>query len=1065
MPPMGSYNTSSGTQTGNTYLYGYVLPTNPALTVASLSVPNNAVMHILAVDVVNQPEQVNLGDATDDASPAFNTVGISVNARTQVTGGASTYSANALGNTVAWNGQTFDIGPATVSVDDAVAAAGYPPVTLPEGEYTSVQFLGSSVGPNPNASTFTICYANGTSESYNLAVSSWSQGYNGASTTAPWESIAASMGSYNTSSGNQSGEETYLYGYVLPTNPSETVTALAVPNFISIHILAIDVVDQPPPVNLGSISDNDTPPPNTTAITANSGATWGGSGIDGSGDVYSANALGGSSLTWNSQTFNFGAAAAPDAIAAEGQTIALTHGYYTSLQLLGTATGGTAQSVTFTVNYVGGATATFNQTFSDWMDGYSGGGTTAPGESIVSTMHSYNNSSGTQTGTVYLYGYVIPLNPTQMIASIVFPNNSKVKVLSIDEVDQPPQVNLGDGAGDTSPANVSALTFNSGASWDGTGLDGSGDTYSLNALASATGSDTTITWNSQVFNLGPAYTGDAIGGSSSLTFPLPEGYYTSIQVLGTATGGSAVSGTLTVNYVTGAPYSTTVSFSDWKAGTTTPGESIVASMTSYNTPSGNTSGNAYLYGFVLPVNPAQIVSSITLPSSSSIKIFAIDVVFQPPQATLVKQDYSTEGNWIGVYGGQGYNVINSSASYPFYAVVTPAGESSTTWSTSPSGESALQTPGGGGRIAAAWYSTTSFTIGVNLTDGQAHDLALYFLDYNGSNERSEQVQITDVTTGSVLFTQTVSDFYSGIYLQWVITGNVQITITDLAGSNAVLSGLFFDTPSASATFVKQDTTTEGNWIGAYGSQGYNVISSTVSYPSYATVTPTGQTSYTWASNTTNEPALEIPGGGTSRIAACWYGATSFTVDVDITDGKAHDLALYFLDYQGGNGRAETVQLTNAATGALLGTETVSSFSNGVYLQWEITGNVLITFTKTAGANAVLSGLFFDPPTTMSPLVVVAGPKSGTGGGGTVGLQPVSSRKTETVRAAAAVVSVAPAAQASLTPQTRQTAFAPALTNARAVDALLEQDELITLSLAVTGDRQSRVARIGLPVLS
>ena len=166
-------------------------------------------------------------------------------------------------------------------------------------------------------------------------------------------------------------------------------------------------------------------------------------------------------------------------------------------------------------------------------------------------MGTYNNSSGTQTGHVYLYGYVIPVNSSQAITSIVFPTNSKVKVLAIDLVDQPPQVNLGNGAGYSSPANISALTFNSGASWDGTGLDGSGDTYSATALASLAGSATSITWNSQVFDLGPVYTGDAIDGSSNLTFPLPEGYYTSIQVLGTATGGSAVSGTLTVNYVTG----------------------------------------------------------------------------------------------------------------------------------------------------------------------------------------------------------------------------------------------------------------------------------------------------------------------------------------------------------------------------------------------------------------------------------------------------------------------------------------------------------------------------------
>ena len=104
-----------------------------------------------------------------------------------------------------------------------------------------------------------------------------------------------------------------------------------------------------------------------------------------------------------------------------------------------------------------------------------------------------------------------------------------------------------------------------------------------------------------------------------------------------------------------------------------------------------------------------------------------------------------------------------------------------------------------------------------------------------------------------------------------------------------------------------------------------------------------------------------PAGSGNRLADCWYASngTSFTVDVDLTDGQAHDLELYFLDWPNA-GRSETVTLSDAATGAVLSTETVSSFAGGVYLQWEISGNVLITFTKVAGPNPVLSGLFLDP---------------------------------------------------------------------------------------------------------
>ena len=151
------------------------------------------------------------------------------------------------------------------------------------------------------------------------------------------------MSYYNSSTGRDS-VATYLYGYVLPTNPALTVVDLRTPNNNGIRILAIDVVDQPAAVDLETIAATGNPPDNITAITTNYDAVQGNSGIDGDGDVYSANALGGSSLSWNSQTFVFGPTSITDATSADGQTIALPEGYYTSIQLLGTATGGTPRA-------------------------------------------------------------------------------------------------------------------------------------------------------------------------------------------------------------------------------------------------------------------------------------------------------------------------------------------------------------------------------------------------------------------------------------------------------------------------------------------------------------------------------------------------------------------------------------------------------------------------------------------------------------------------------------------------------------------------------------------------
>ncbi len=53
-------------------------------------------------------------------------------------------------------------------------------------------------------------------------------------------------------------------------------------------------------------------------------------------------------------------------------------------------------------------------------------------------------------------------------------------------------------------------------------------------------------------------------------------------------------------------------------------------------------------------------------------------------------------------------------------------------------------------------------------------------------------------------------------------------------------------------------------------------------------------------------------------------------------------------------------MINASTGVVLDTETISSFSGGDYLQWAVSGNVIIKVTNLAGPSAVISGLFFDP---------------------------------------------------------------------------------------------------------
>ena len=187
-----------------------------------------------------------------------------------------------------------------------------------------------------------------------------------------------------------------------------------------------------------------------------------------------------------------------------------------------------------------------------------------------------------------------------------------------------------------------------------------------------------------------------------------------------------------------------------------------------------------------------------------------------------------------------------------------------------------------------------------------------------------------------------------------------VAVNSYAGSFASTeSSAIAPSPTSTATFVTADTTTHGNWKGVYGIDGYNVIGDTSgpnpSYPAYATVTATTHTSGIWASTSTDPKALQkIASGSTTRIAGLWYN-TTWSMNVNVTG--THKLALYLLDYPNA-GYAETVTIKDAATGVVLDTRSAASFQNGLYEVWNISGNVTVTLTSTAGHWAPISGIFF-----------------------------------------------------------------------------------------------------------
>ena len=200
---------------------------------------------------------------------------------------------------------------------------------------------------------------------------------------------------------------------------------------------------------------------------------------------------------------------------------------------------------------------------------------------------------------------------------------------------------------------------------------------------------------------------------------------------------------------------------------------------------------------------------------------------------------------------------------------------------------------------------------------------------------------SNVAAGS--YTVTAKAYTLG---QSATSAAVHITVNPASGSGT------------SATFVSTDTTTQGSWKGVKGVDGFAIANDATSLPAYATATPVGQANWTWEASTTNVRALQ-KAAAADRIAATWYSASAFSIDVNITDGAAHQVSAYVVDW-GNQGRAQTLEVRDAVSGALLDTRSMSGFSEGRYYAWTIRGHAEIRVVNNGGVNAVVSGLFFAP---------------------------------------------------------------------------------------------------------
>ncbi len=184
-----------------------------------------------------------------------------------------------------------------------------------------------------------------------------------------------------------------------------------------------------------------------------------------------------------------------------------------------------------------------------------------------------------------------------------------------------------------------------------------------------------------------------------------------------------------------------------------------------------------------------------------------------------------------------------------------------------------------------------------------------------------------------------------------------------AGGESARSAEAAATPGpahTAAVYVKTDDKTQGSWPGVYGADGYSLSGDGEKYPAYAKVTFSATNLFTWTP-TADVRALQKAGKPAERIASEMHADRTVTLDIDLTDGKMHRVALYFLDWDH-KGEINGVQVKDAVFGDVLDTRSFASFGGGQYGVWDLRGHVQIVIGNAAptatNSQATVSGLFF-----------------------------------------------------------------------------------------------------------
>ena len=567
-------------------------------------------------------------------------------------------------------------------------------------------------------------------------------------------------------------------------------------------------------------------------------------------------------------------------------------------------------------------------------------------------------------------------------------------------------------------------TVPSGATGTVTFIDGT------TTLGTGTISDSTATFSTSALTAGShsitaVYSGDGnYQGSTSSVLTQTVNQAASTTTLASSANPSTYAGSVTFTATVTNGTTGTVTFKD---GSTTLGTGTISGTTATYTTSTLTGGahsitaiyggdGNYLGSTSSAVSQAvnQATSTTTLATSAATSTYGTSVTFTATvssnftSASFIGTDTTTQGSWQNVYGIQGYSIPDTATNIPAsLGTLSLSNNYVTSWTKSTSEVRATQDPTNfGSRVAGVWFtpgsanggSQSTYSMTLNLSDGNTHQLSLYALDWD-SNQRTESISLTDTATGIVLDTRSLANFHDGIYLQWNVKGNVTISVTCTGPANGVMSGLFLDPSSyvfpdlvgatGTVTFKDGNTTLgtgtisgntatyttstftagshsitavyvgDGNYIGSTSSavsQTINQASSTTSLASSANPNTYG-TSVTFTATVPSGATgtVTFKDGSTMLGTGTISGTTATFTTLALTGGSHSITAVYSGDgnYQGSTSSAVSQTVNKATSTTTLTTSAATS-----------TYGTSITFTATVPRGATGTVTFKDGNTTL-----------------------------------------------------------------------------------------------------